>query len=137
MVKHKKDSKHFFSRRSVFGYIAGGGVYFWSAWLIITFGEQYLGLWWANLIGNTVGIVLNYLIQHFFAFPGRNILNSGWRFGILTVVNLILSYYILKFLVAQDIKLWLAQFISAALFTIWNYVWYKLWVFAEDPGIRG
>lgn len=123
--------KKFFTKRSVLGYIAGGGAYFWSAWLIITFGEKYVGLWWANIIGNSIGIVLNYLFQRFLAFPGRNILNSGWRFAIITIVNLFLSYCILRWLTNTGIELWFAQFISAGIFTAWNYVWYKLWVFKD------
>jgi putative flippase GtrA len=127
-----KIQKDFFTKRSVLGYIAGGGAYFWSAWLIITFGEKYIGLWWINIIGNAVGITLNYLCQRYLAFPGKNILSSGWRFVCITIVNLFLSYFILKWLTDLGVTLWFAQFISAGMFTVWNYVWYKLWVFKED-----
>lgn len=128
--KNRKDP--FFTKRSVLGYVAGGGAYFWSAWLIITFTTDIIGLFWANLIGNIVGITLNYLAQRFWAFPGKNIFNSGWKFLLLTVVNLLISYLILKFLTGIGIPLWLAQFFSAGFFTVWNYAWYKLWVFTND-----
>ena len=115
--------------RSVIGYLAGGAVYFWSAWLIITFGTQYIGLWWANIIGNAVGVTLNYLAQRFWAFPGKNIVNSGWKFGLLTIINFFISYLVLRLLTGFGIPLWFAQFLSAGFFTVWNYGWYKLWVF--------
>lgn len=132
-----KKQKHswrdgFITKRSALGYLAGGGAYFWSAWLIITFGTAHIGLWWANIIGNTVGVFLNYLAQRFLAFPGKNIFNSGWKFVVITLVNFILSYFILKALTGAGVPLWLAQFISAGIFTVWNYAWYKLWVFKDE-----
>lgn len=133
MAKKTKSSKEpFFTTRSVLGYLAGGGAYFWSAWLIITFATPVIGLWWANIIGNTIGVILNYLAQRFLAFPGNNIFNSGWKFATITLVNFVISYFILKFLTNLGIPLWLAQFFSAGFFTIWNYGWYKLWVFKES-----
>jgi len=133
MKKPKNHPKEpFFTKRSVLGYVAGGGAYFWSAWLIITFGTDYIGLFWANLIGNMVGIFLNYLAQRFWAFPGNNIFNSGWKFLLLTIVNLAISYLILRSLTSAGIPLWLAQFFSAGFFTVWNYAWYRLWVFKND-----
>lgn len=133
MAKPKITTKEpFFTAQSVVGYIAGGGAYFWSAWLIITFATPYIGLWWANIIGNVVGVTLNYLAQRFWAFPGKNIGNSGWKFITLTLVNFLISYVILKALTGMGIQLWLAQFFSAGFFTVWNYVWYKLWVFKDE-----
>ena len=113
-------------------YQAGGLLYFTAAWVIITFGTPHIGLWWANIVGNLVGITLNYMVQRFWAFAGGvDVFNSGWRFVVLTALNLVLSYFILNQLVGWGVKLWLAQFFSAALFTIWNWLWYKYWVFRE------
>ncbi|MCA9347204.1 GtrA family protein [Candidatus Saccharibacteria bacterium] len=114
-------------------YNVGGTLYFVSAWLIITFGTKYLGLWWANLLGNGVGILLNYLTQRFWAFSDRkrSTLSTSWRYGVITVVNLFLSYFILKFLTNLGVPLWLAQFFSAGFFTFWNWIWYRYWVFKK------
>ena len=114
-------------------YNIGGFLYFWSAWSIITFGEKYIGLWWANIAGNGVGIILNYIVQRYFAFGSKKSSNahSGWRFVVLTGVNLIISYYILKGLTSAGIPLWAAQFVSAAFFMGWNWLWYKFWVFKD------
>jgi putative flippase GtrA len=117
-----------------FEYSTGGLLYFWVAWAIITFGTARLGLFWANLLGNSIGIFLNFLVQRFWAFEakGKHIFNSGWRFGVLTAANLLLSYFVLKVLSQWlHIPLWAAQFVSAALFTGWNWFWYRNWVFKE------
>ena len=113
-------------------YNAGGLLYFASAWCIITFGTASIGLWWANVIGNGVGILLNYLVQRFWTFnTSKKKLSGGWKYVLLTVVNLMLSYYILRLVTGWGVKLWLAQFVSAGFFTVWNWVWYKYWVFKE------
>jgi len=116
-------------------YNVGGLMYFVGAWSIITFGAPKIGLWWANLIGNAVGITLNYVVQRYWTFANVGNKNSifSWRFVVLTLVNLVISYYILRGLGSVGVALWFAQFISAGFFTGWNWVWYKYWVFAEKP----
>ena len=121
-------------------YNIGGVLYFWSAWLIITFATDSIGLFWSNLIGNGVGIVLNFLVQQFWAFDGQrgHLFNSGWKFAVLTVINLGLSYGILSVLSENGVPLWLAQFVSAGFFTGWNWLWYRYWVFRSvKEAVRG
>ena len=119
-------------------YNFGGLLYFWSAWVIITFGTGKIGLFWANLIGNGIGILLNYLVQRFWAFKPneKSVFNSGWKFAVLTLANLGISYLVLRGLTGLGIALWLAQFISAGLFTVWNWFWYKFWVFRGQGNKR-
>ncbi len=99
--------------------------------MIITFGTGRIGLFWANIIGNMVGIVLNYLVQRLWTFKDgdKTLFNSGWKFVVLTVANLGISYLILKGLTGAGMALWLAQFVSAGFFTGWNWFLYKYWVF--------
>jgi putative flippase GtrA len=122
-----------FSRKTLLQFMkynVGGLLYFWSAWSIITFLSPKFGLFWMNIVGNTIGIVLNYLVQRFWAFDaGPSSKKSSWKFIALTLFNLMLSYFILKGLVYLGVPLWLAQFVSAGLFMGWNYFMYKLWVF--------
>jgi len=117
-------------------YNFGGLLYFWSAWVIITFGTGKIGLFWANIIGNMVGIVLNYLVQKLWTFKDgdKTLFNSGWKFVVLTVANLGISYLILNGLTKAGMELWLAQFVSAGFFTGWNWVLYKYWVFRGQTG---
>jgi putative flippase GtrA len=114
-------------------YQLGGLLYFVAAWVIITFGTKYIGLWWSNLIGNGFGIGLNYLVQRYITFAGKKGGHNtgGWRFVILTVVNLLMGCFLLKVQVSLGVPLWLAQFVNAGFFTVWNWVWYKYWVFKE------
>jgi putative flippase GtrA len=108
-------------------------MYFMGSWSIITYGAPKIGLWWANIFGNAVGITLNYVVQRYWTFAkfGNKKSMLNWRFVSLTIVNLLVSYAILRGLEAVGIALWFAQFISAGFFTGWNWFWYKCWVFRE------
>jgi putative flippase GtrA len=124
------------SKKSVWQFLKynfGGFVYFWTAWAIITFLTDSLGSVQAYLLGNFVGLSLNYLVQRFWVFSEgqQTLLNSGWKFIVLTIVNLVLGYYLLQLLVGLSVPLWLAQFGNAGFFMVWNWVWYKYWVFRE------
>lgn len=113
-------------------YQLGGGLYFWSAWVVITFGSTFIGLWWANIVGNAVGITLNFLVQRYVTFSTKKSRGkSSWRFIVLTLANIVLSYILLRVLTAVGVPLWLAQFMSAGLFTVWNWLWYTRWVFKQ------
>lgn len=115
-------------------YNLGGLAYFWSAWAIITFSTSKLGSVQAYLLGNFVGMLLNYLVQKFIAFGESNktILSSGWKYVFITILNLGIGYILLQLLVGIGLELWLAQFGNAAFFTVWNWYWYKTWVFSAE-----
>jgi len=38
-------------------YMVAGGAWFWSGYFIIVFTTPHIGLWWANLLGNSVGLL--------------------------------------------------------------------------------
>lgn len=117
-------------------YLVGGGVWFWSGYILIVLLDNHIGLFWANLIGNAVGITLNFLIQYFWAFRTKrktSIELTAGRYVVYTLLNaFLLNYLILKGL--RDylgLPPEIGQFIASGFFTIWNYIWYKLWVFPE------
>ena len=113
-------------------YNVGGLAFFWSAWLIITFGTKYIGLWRANLAGNLVGISLNYLVQRYWAFGTKKPMVKivFVKYVVLTIANFFIGYYILLVLTKKtSVPLWAAQFVSAGFFTFWNYILYRFWVF--------
>jgi putative flippase GtrA len=72
-------------------------------------------------------------VQRYITFAGKKDTHNsgGWRFVVLTIVNLFIGYLILRTLVKISVPLWLAQFFSAGFFTVWNWIWYKYWVFKE------
>ena len=117
-------------------YLIAGGAWFWSGYFIIVFMTPHIGLWWANLLGNGVGLTLNFILEKQWVFKGskkrKNTEVSG-KYIIYTALNFLLNYVILKVLQDIGIKVAVGQFIAAGFFTIWNYFWYRFWVFKETP----
>ena len=116
-------------------YMVGGVSYFWSGYLI--FAVCYSGLHWnwfpAKMLADAVGWTLNYLIQRYWAFksPALNRDKAGTitRYGAITILNFGLDYAIIWSLNRIGISPYIGFFISAAFFTVWNYFWYRFWVF--------
>ncbi|MFO0920766.1 MAG: GtrA family protein [Candidatus Saccharimonadales bacterium] len=127
-------------------YFITGGVWFWSGYIIIAslddplvahFGEGW-GLFIANFLGNAVGITLNFLLSRYWVFEGNkksDLKNTTWRYVVYTALNAFgLNFLILKLLKSIGIEPEIGQFIAAGFFTVWNYFWYKFWVFkAVEP----
>jgi putative flippase GtrA len=114
-------------------YMIGGGVWFWSGYVIIVLLADKVPLFWANFAGNAVGITLNFIIERYWAFKASRpttLLVATKRYLIYTALNaFLLNYLILHTLREMGIEPKFGQFIAAGFFTIWNYFWYKAWVF--------
>lgn len=116
-------------------YLVGGTVYFWSGYAI--FAVLYSGYAWswlpAKMIADVVGWTLNYLVQRYWAFNSRELLHQEGRttsrYVTITLFNLALDYIIIWSLKAAGVSPYVGFFISAGFFTIWNYLWYRFWVF--------
>lgn len=135
--KQKREAKRFAE------YMVGGGVWFWSGYVIIVALTHYdiTSLFWANFVGNAVGITLNFLISRYWVFKTKRQTKLGvatLRYVVYTGLNaFLLNYFILQGL--QDnfgIGPAIGQFIASAFFTFWNYFWYKTWVFKGRESIR-
>ncbi len=117
-------------------YMIGGGVYFWSGYAVFAIGYSVLHIDWlvAKIIADMVGWTLNFIIQRFWAFNhpelGGKAVEVTGRYALLTVFNLGLDYAIVASLKSVGVTPYLGLFISSGFFTVWNYLWYKLWVFA-------
>jgi len=117
-------------------YMVAGGAYFWSGYFIIVFLTPVIGLWWANLLGNGVGVTVNFILERYWVFEGtkkRTLTEVSGRYVIFTACNFIINYLILRALISVGIKVALGQFVAAGFFTIWNYLWYRNWVFKDKP----
>jgi len=130
--------KRSISRKDVIQFLefmVGGTTYFWSGYIV--FAICYSGFHWdwlpAKMAADVVGLTFNYLIQRYWTFNSRKLTHHEGRtvgkYGVVSAMNLVLDYLIIAGLKAVGISPYLGFFISAGFFTIWNYVWYKFWVF--------
>lgn len=114
-------------------YLISGGVWFWSGYIIIVLLDDVMPLFYANFIGNAVGITLNFILERYWVFKTSRpsaLFVATKRYIIYTAINaFLLNYLILKGLRGKGIEPEIGQFIASGFFTIWNYVWYKAWVF--------
>lgn len=141
MAKKKRSSKAQAKRTrklivQFIEYLVGGGVWFWSGYILIVLLDDLIGLFAANLIGNAVGITLNFLIQRFWVFrtkrPGKIAFTAG-RYVVYTMINAFVLNFLMLYALREyaGLKPEIGQFIASGFFTFWNYFWYKVWVFPE------
>lgn len=121
-------------------YMFSGGVWFWSGYILIVLLDNHIGLFWANFIGNAVGITLNFLLERYWVFRTKRPAKIGiiaGRYISYTALNaFLLNYAILYGLNKNGIPPEIGQFIASAFFTVWNYYWYKVWVFKGNNGSK-
>lgn len=118
-------------------YLVSGGAYFWSGYLLFAF--TYSGLhwilWWAKLAANVFGWTVNYLLQRYWVFKNPSLAKHRTevtgRYLFITLVDFVLDYVIVRELQVAGLTPYLGQFVSSGFFTIWNYFWYRNWVFTN------
>ncbi len=123
-------------------YMVSGGVWFWSGYVLIILLDEPLGLFWANLIGNAVGITLNFTINRLWVFNTKRpeeLHETAGRYIVYTALNAFLLNYLILYALEEYVGLGpeIGQFIASGFFTIWNYFWYKVWVFKGKPKPKG
>lgn len=118
-------------------YMISGGAYFWSGYVMFFVIDMGLGLsfFWAKSISTLTGWTVNYLLQRYWVFKNpklkKNQTKVTTRYTIITLVDFVLDYFIVFGLKSIGITPYIGQFISAGFFTVWNYLWYKYWVFPD------
>lgn len=118
--------------------MVGGGLYFWVGLGLFAIG--YSGFhwsWWqAKLLGDVVGWTLNYVVQRYWAFDSRGLklheMEHAMRYALLTAVNFGIDYLIVGGLNSIGVTPYIGVFVSSSFFTIWNFLWYKYWVFPDN-----
>ncbi len=118
-------------------YMVTGGVWFWSGYVLIVLLDGPLGLFWANLIGNSVGITLNFILNRLWVFKTNNsnhLNETAGRYVIYTFLNAFLLNYLILYVLRErfGIDPAIGQFIASGFFTVWNFFWYRMWVFKGD-----
>lgn len=116
-------------------YMISGGAYFWVGYLTFFALDKGLhwNLWWATMTANVAGWTVNYLMQRYWVFKSSELKGHKTevtgRYITITLVDFVMNYFILLGLKQMGITPYIGQFISAAFFTVWNYLWYRFWVF--------
>lgn len=117
-------------------YMISGGVYFWSGYAAFFVFDKGLhwDLWWAKITASVVGWAVNYALQRFWVFRNPRLhkhrVEVTTRYVIITLVDFLLDYVIVWALKSVGITPYIGQFVSAGFFTVWNYLWYRFWVFS-------
>ena len=118
-------------------YMISGGAYFWSGYLAFFIGDKFLhlNLWWAKLAANIFGWIINYLLQRYWVFRNPDLdkhkTQVTTRYIIITLVDFVIDYLIVRSLQMAGLTPYLGQFVSSGFFTLWNYLWYRFWVFPD------
>jgi len=121
-------------------YMVGGGVYFWSGYA--TFAILYSGFGWAwfpaKIVDDLVGSTLGYLVQRYWAFRSSKLNHHDAavikKYSLITVFTYGIDYLIIWGLNSIGISPYIGFFLSAGFFTVWNYLWYRFWVFDVKQG---
>lgn len=122
-------------------YMVSGGVYFWVGYTILNYlyyaqhWDKGILFWWATIISNVIGWTVNFIMQRFWVFNNKSLKSHQTevtgRYIFITLVDFVLTYFILYGLKYIGITPAIGQFISSGFFTAWNWFWYKYWVFPE------
>jgi len=135
MPKLKKQQQREITRLAE--YLISGGAYFWSGYAAFFVGDKvlHLNLWWAKLGANLFGWIINYILQRYWVFKNPNLSKHKTevttRYIIITLADFVIDYLIVRQLKALGITPYIGQFISSGFFTVWNYLWYRFWVFPD------
>jgi putative flippase GtrA len=115
-----------------------GGAYFWSGYLTFFIIDKGLkgGFFWAKSISTLAGWTINYLLQRYWVFKNPKLKKHQTevtgRYTAITLVDFVLDYLIVYGLKQLGMTPYLGQFVSSGFFTVWNYLWYKFWVFPDE-----
>jgi len=120
-----------------------GGVTFFTlgyAVFALLYGAFHWPWWISKIVADLIGATANFFIQRYVAFRLESQhINSNRllsRFGIISLTNVLIDYAIVAGLKALGLTPFIGLIASATFFTVWKYVWYKLWVFVpghKDP----
>jgi len=118
-------------------YMISGGAYFWTGYLVFFIIDKGLhgAFFWAKSISTLTGWTVNYLLQRYWVFRNPALKAHQTevtdRYVLITLVDFVLDYFIVFGLKQVGITPYIGQFVSSGYFTVWNYLWYRFWVFPD------
>ena len=115
--------------------MVGGGIYFWVG--LAVFAICYNGLHWrwfvAKALADIIGWSLNFTVQRYWAFKDSRLKGHDkqvvFRYVLVNGIDLIIDYFIFIMFVRASITPYVGFMLSAAFTTVWDYLWYRFWVF--------
>lgn len=116
-------------------YMIAGGAYFWVGYAAFFVFYSVFGwnLFASTMLSNLIGWTINFLLQRYWVFKNPkakgHMGETTGRYIFITLINFGLNYLIIWGLQQVGISPYIGQFISSGFFTVWNYIWYKYWVF--------
>lgn len=135
MAKRKQKSL----KTQILQYIVSGGAFFWSGYAAfpLFYSVFHLPLFVSKQLANLIGLSVNYVLEDRWVFNEKQRRKLEGRrtsrYLVLTFINFGIDYLIVAGLKNKGISPYLGQFASAGFFTVWNFVWYKYWVFDHKP----
>lgn len=133
LTNNKKQS----NIKQIIQYSITGGAWFWSGYAMFALCYSLLGLdiVTSKIISYIFGLLVNFILERFWVFDSRearkHLDKVTAKYIVLSVFNLAIDTIIVWGLSKVGISPYIGQFVSAGFFTVWNYIWYKLWVFAR------
>ena len=131
-------SKH--TSQQIAEYMVAGGAFFWSGYIAFAVFDAifHLPLFVAKQLANLIGLTVNYILEDQWVFKKAKSKKKydkrrSSRYIIITLINFGIDYLIVLGLKELGITPYIGQFASAGFFTVWNFLWYKYWVFAHHP----
>lgn len=121
-------------------YMVGGGVYFWGGMLVfaVSFSVWHWPWWVAKGLADIIGWSANYLIQRYWAFFDSRLKGQDrWvitKYVIVNGIDFVIDYIIVGTVVALGWTPYIGFFITAGFTTVWDYLWYRFWVFKPTNG---
>lgn len=118
-------------------YMVGGGVYFWGGLVIFALCFDVLHWNWfvAKVLADIFGWSANFLIQRYWAFYSSKLKGHDrqviFRYVLVNGIDLIFDYFIVAAFVYNQVTPYAGFVVSAAFTTVWDYVWYRFWVFKD------
>lgn len=137
MSKRKSKSKQPSELKRFTEYMISGGAYFWSGYGVFFVIDKLLhgSFFWAKSLSTLVGWTVNFILQRYWVFNNPNLAKHQTevtsRYIGITLANFVIDFLLVWGLKEVGITPYIGQFVSAGFFTVWNYIWYKYYVFPE------
>jgi putative flippase GtrA len=142
MSKRKPKSKQPSELKRFTEYMISGGAYFWSGYGVFFVVDKLLhgSFFWAKSLSTLVGWTVNFILQRYWVFNNPSLAKHQTevttRYIGITLANFVIDFFLVWGLKELGITPYIGQFVSSGFFTVWNYVWYKYYVFPQKYPTR-